>query len=56
MWNIIGNVNQRGGSYRMDQNGKDLEKNGKYFRTEENRKGLWEHTESAISRSLAIQI
>jgi len=59
MWNIILNVNQKnqkGGSYRMDAKGKNMEKEVKYFGTEEKRKGLWDHTEKAISRSLAIQV
>jgi len=56
MWNIILNVDQKGGSYRMDGKGKNLEKEIKYFGTEEKRKGLWDHTEKAISRSLANQI
>ena len=56
MWNIILNVSKKGGSYRMDPNGKSLEKEVKYFGNEEKRKGLWEHTESAISRSLEIQV
>jgi NAD(P)-dependent dehydrogenase (short-subunit alcohol dehydrogenase family) len=55
MWNTILTVKQ-GGSYRMDPKGKNLEKEVNYFGTEERRKGLWEHTESAISRSLTIQI
>ena len=56
MWNIIVKVSQGGGSYRMDSNGKDLGKEGKYFGTKERGKGLWEHTESAISRSLNTQL
>ena len=55
MWNIIVKVSQGGGSYRMDPDGKNLGKEVKYFGTEGKSKGLWEHTESTISRSLNTQ-
>ena len=56
MWNIIAGVDNVGGSFRMDPNGKNLEKGVKYFGTVEKREGLWQHTESVISRSLKAQI
>lgn len=56
MWSIVVNIKGAGGSYRMDPHGKDLGKNVKYFGDEESRKGLWEHTNSAIERSLKAQI
>jgi len=56
MWSIVATVNDGRGSYRMDPHGKDMGKTTKYFGDEEKRKGLWEHTEATIERSLKAQI
>jgi NAD(P)-dependent dehydrogenase (short-subunit alcohol dehydrogenase family) len=59
MWSIVASVNDgkgTGGSYRMNPHGKDLEKTTKYYGDEEKRKGLWEHTEAIIGRSLKAQV
>jgi len=54
-WTLLGIEGKRG-SFRADPHGRELGKAEKYYGGEEKRKGLFEHTESAISRSLEITI
>ena len=56
MWWTLLEVEEKSGSFRMDQHGKELGKDEKYYGGEEKKKGLFDHTESAVSRSLCAQI
>jgi len=56
MWWTLLEVEGKSGSFRMDPHGRELGNDEKYYGSEEKKKGLFEHTESAVSRSLTAQI
>ena len=56
MWWTLLEIEGKSGSFRTDPHGRELGKEEKYYGDEEKKKGLFEHTESVVSRSLSAQI
>ena len=54
-WTLLENEG-KSGSFRTDPHGRELRKDEQYYGSEEKKKGLFEHTENAVSRSLSAQI